>query len=172
MLTVNRIGNRVGQTDVRITVDCWRFQQPPNSHEFLGQTERTCGIKVDCWISVYAISTQSRNRTASIFSLPIGLLGWGDFTASFARQSDVSEVLRQIRTREQFAYGKKAFSCAPRRCFAVTVTTAVRSFFIVVLDPLIDIGLQLFNALVNLFSKRNLIPRSPWWEVFPAHEQM
>ena len=40
---------------------------------------------------------------------------------------------------------------------AVAVTTAVWTFSVVALDPLIQIGLQLFDRCIDLFAKRDLV---------------
>ena len=41
--------------------------------------------------------------------------------------------------------------------FAVAISSAVRPFLVVVGDPLIEIGLQFFDGLVNLLSESNLV---------------
>jgi transposase-like protein len=43
------------------------------------------------------------------------------------------------------------------RCFAVTPSTLMGSFFVVELEPLIQIGLQLFDRFVELLAKRHSI---------------
>jgi hypothetical protein len=68
------------------------------------------------------------------------------------------ECLPAISRRQYLVFGQwDAVDKGLHRRFTVTPTTLMGSFFVVDLEPLIQIGLQLFDRFVELLSKRHAV---------------